>query len=635
MNECKLLTTLFSIFLKMDNHREMPDFDWYDEVGTLLDQYGRDKYEQLIINWLGFSMEERAAFDEQKRFYWLRQPVKPGMPDGLVSMTEAAITTNPDWYHQVKDLQFTVAGKHPQPRSMEYAYFYTTPGRLLRGVIHSTSILRTPTVLTMIETFAINFPEATMDVVHVYEQLQRDETIDRMLQLRKLLHSYLQIWKIDQRLRRLMYRKNKRSFLDIKESSIATVGLDENHQLERAIGPYQLQLDILHYTPATILWRKNAQPLLTPSEEDVVAAAPMLTELRRIGRRIRKQFVDESIRIELFLITGRKFIYKDWWPAYILHPLTGTVGKRVIWQLSDKGQQVTAIWTSAGMRTVDGMPVHAIDDETIVQLWHPANSEHALVLQWQEYIIQQQIMQPFTQVFRAAYRVPATTPEYAFQEDTFAGHILDHRQWYFNHSGKNYNKRGWRYISYSQGISARSVTLQLGALSWPDHRSWKGCYLLGQLRFYTGPYNNESNIALVDVPKVLYSEKMRSIDQDVSDHSIGNWQEWKNKGDDRSRAYWWRFNMGELTESGQIRKTVLASILKQLPGNMIIEGNFLKVAGYKIHIGSANAFREDDNTLIEMNNDGKGAGLHNIFLPIERDHKLCVIVSRARQLLDK
>jgi hypothetical protein len=419
----KTLAPLFSVFNKLDNHLVMPESSWYEEAAALIDQVGRSGYQHLVFNWLGFQVEQKMAWDAKSRYYWLRHPIKPGLADGMTAMEQVAATMTPDWYAgqekestrlsrevgmafyppeqklikrlspaKVQRKYLHLQHQSPYRLSKKYPLSYTLPGRLLRGILHTAAIIRSPEMLEMVETFGLNNPEYILDVIHIYAQLPLGETVARCRGLRDRLHTDFPVWQIEGRLRR-MGDKHKRPVKDIKAANMPTLGFDEHHRLVKKLGPYQVAFHLLHPHPFEISFQHEAEFM----SKDYKAARKALYAFCRRGM---KQMQEECQKIESYYNHPKKWLYKDWLPTYILHPFTGAIGKRLIWLFSSHIQQQEAIWTPMGFTTIDGALLNWIDDKTSVELWHPLRATPALIDQWQQYFVHNKILQPFRQAFR-------------------------------------------------------------------------------------------------------------------------------------------------------------------------------------------------------------------------------------------
>ncbi|NIG55897.1 DUF4132 domain-containing protein [Chitinophaga sp. Cy-1792] len=142
--------------------------------------------------------------------------------------------------------------------------------------------------------------------------------------------------------------------------------------------------------------------------------------LTRAGKKIHHQLKDEIHRIENYTAHLReeprdswttnylkandcdvsRLSYREWYPAYIVHPLTGVIGKQQIWLFSNETIAVAAIWTPEGFTSALGTVLHWIDEHTQVTLWRPADAYPGELAAWQNILTRQNIQQPVPQAFR-------------------------------------------------------------------------------------------------------------------------------------------------------------------------------------------------------------------------------------------
>jgi hypothetical protein len=146
-------------------------------------------------------------------------------------------------------------------------------------------------------------------------------------------------------------------------------------------------------------------------------------------------------------------------------------------------------------------------------------------------------------------------------------------------------------------------------------------------------------VPLEDVPAGVFSETMRDVDLFVSVSSIAGDPNWLDHGAERFNAYWHETSFGELGETAETRREVLAHMLPRLKiaDRCELTDKFVVVRGnrrsYKIHLGSANVLMEpNDEYLCIVPERGRGA--RNLYLPFEEDSRLSVILSKAFMLAD-
>lgn len=639
----------------------MPDTQWYEEATTIIHQIGNTQYQHLVFTWLDFQLENKMAWDAQAAYYWLRNPVKPGITDGIAAMAQVAKAVTPEWYatqdhadenkmsgnvgmewypaplsitHKLSPTKqqrkhALLQSQRPYLLSQKYPLCYTVAGRLLRGILHSAAIVRSPEMLEMVETFGLNCPEYILDVVHIYAQLPLGETVARARWIRDRLRTNLPVWQVESRLRR-MGDKHRRSGADIKVADVSTLGFDEHHRLVKELGPYHISLDLLGCRPFEIIWQKDGIAFSDPSPKEEQAAFKVL---RPTLRRGPGQLADEIERIEALFTDTRQWNYKDWLPAFILHPFTGAVGKRLIWLFVAGTQAQEAIWTVNGFTAIDGSVLDWINDKTIVSLWHPVMAAPARVSEWQQYMMKYQVRQPFRQVFREVYRLSDSQDPEQLLDETFAGHITDH------HLMNTYSRNWWSWWdlrkSYAMNnLEARLSYERIENPECPPGRTGKYYTRSGSIGFYR---NVSEQVPLLDIPPVVYSETLNDIGFFIQNASIGNDPAWEGVGDAEFRAAWHRFAFGKLLASAEIRKIVLKFIVPQLSlaDKVSVERDFLVVNHYKIHIGSGQVLKAPDDTFIHLKLSGDEMGLDELYMPIERDQILYSIIAKAFILIQQ
>jgi hypothetical protein len=143
-------------------------------------------------------------------------------------------------------------------------------------------------------------------------------------------------------------------------------------------------------------------------------------------------------------------------------------------------------------------------------------------------------------------------------------------------------------------------------------------------------------VPLADVPPLVLSEVLRDVDLFVGVASVGNDPLWQDGGPDgRFRDYWTTYGFGELGQTAQTRRDLLAKLVPRLAigGQCTIEDRFLHVKGarhtYKIHLGSGNIMIEPDNRYLCI---VPKSATTDTYLPFEGDRTLAVILSKALML---
>jgi hypothetical protein len=286
-----------------------------------------------------------------------------------------------------------------------------------------------------------------------------------------------------------------------------------------------------------------------------------------------------------------------------------------------------------------------MDETCRVQLWHPVFSETEQVLDWRQFMMEYEIVQPFKQAFREVYLLTDAERNTGIYSNRMAAHILRSKQLY-----SLARIRGWKFNPYGfEGIVEKKLPLlKLKIQYWVNHidEGWQSeqpFVATDQVRFCKLK-GADVGLPLHEIPTILFSEAMRDVDLFVGVTSIGNDPYWQdNNGNPRQfDTYWNSYSFGELTESAKTRKIALERLVPRLKiaAQCSLTERFLVVRGnvrtYKIHLGSGNILMEPNDQYLcivadkkeEHNSEGK------LFLPFDGDKTLSIILSKAFMLAD-
>jgi hypothetical protein len=297
-------------------------------------------------------------------------------------------------------------------------------------------------------------------------------------------------------------------------------------------------------------------------------------------------------------------------------------------------------------------PLSGLGSGTVVQLWHPLQSDPQTVLSWRCWLEDHLIVQPFKQAHREIYVLTPAEEQTDTYSNRFAAHVI--RQHQFSSLCR---ERGWQYRLMGSGFDGHNVpTLDVPRRSmrvefWvdvpnldvgtdprqaADQMSGSGInlYLLtDQVRFY----RDRSPARLAEIPPIAFSEIMRDVDLFVGVTSIGNDPTWVDRGEGFGHQYWQSFAFGDLSQSGETRRTILEKLLPQLKigSRCTLDGKFLVVRGdlhtYKIHLGSANVLMEPGSHYLCIVPDRSHGTWQKgpLYLPFDGDQTLAIILSKA------
>jgi len=431
---------------------------------------------------------------------------------------------------------------------------------------------------------------------------------------------------------------------ELLELAVATHGLDAAGRREIPIGDHAAILAV-DGDDATLTWRD-------PRGRIAARPAAGLAETHRAGvararddlKELRRGLAVERGRIEDLFVEDRDWAIGDWRARYLEHPLTRTVGRRLIWMFAEgDGPATAAMVEDDGLVAADGSVV-APGVAAHVRLWHPIDAPEAEIAAWRARLLDRRIRQPFKQAFREVYLVTPAEQATEVYSNRFAGHILRYpqaralmtaRRWGSNFLGPfdGGDTAIARRDFPSHGIRAEFWHGQLEAefgIEAVQHCT------TDQVRFLR-PGPPEELIAVGDVPPRVFSEAMRDVDLFVSVTSVGsdrNWQDGGRRAVPPLDGYWTDYWTGDLSATAQVRRDAIERLLPGLAiaDRLALDDRWLVVRGdlrtYRIHLGSGNILMEPSDTYLCIV-PARGSVADRVFLPFDDDPTLSVILSKA------
>ena len=428
---------------------------------------------------------------------------------------------------------------------------------------------------------------------------------------------------------------------EIEELAVQDFKLNDNYQLIKGFDSYKGIITIIDSSTVTLLWENEKGKQIKAIPKYVSDNFP--TELRVFKKQVKdiqSNLSAQRNRIEKRFLGKRQWTYSQWEELYLENKLLAFFGTKLIWNFTESNKTTSAIFYNG--RFVDTQGTINIDfKKSIVELWHPVTATVKEVELWREWLLENQVKQPFKQAHRELYIVTDAEKTTNSYSNRYAAHII--RQHIFNALCR---ERGWRYQLQGQWDSHNIPTLYIPSWKyriefWTDTEGvYDSANDMGifnylqtdQVRFYDE--NNQAN--MIDVPAIVFSECMRDVDLFVGVTSIGADPNWRDGGEERFHGYWSSFSFGELATSGVERKALLENLLPklQIKEQCSFEGNFLVVKGklrvYKIHMGSGNILMKPNDQYLCIVADRKKE--QNVFLPFEGDSTLSTILSKAFML---
>ena len=458
---------------------------------------------------------------------------------------------------------------------------------------------------------------------------------------------------------------------ELEDMSVDGYGLDELGAKEIALGDATAQLQLATDGSVSVSWR-NADGKLVKSAPSHVRKT-FTKEVRALGplaKEIEQAYAAHRFRLESSFLAPRSIPLRHWRQFYVEHPLLGFLGRRLIWVFSDaKGWERSGIWRDGkvcdaagnplGLGGMDGGDDRALaDDGFKIRLWHPLASDAAEVQRWREGIFSAAIRQPFRQAFREFYQVSADERETRMYSNRFAGIYLRQHQ-----LASLCRARGWEYRLMGTAFDGHKVPTR-NLPHWnmlaqvhvdlpPDRdarlrdsglgeRSGFGINLFvesDRVRFY----RDGREIAVDEVPAMLYSEVMRDVDLFTTVCAIGEDENWRDEGDGTLGVPGERITVQELSAAILLRADILARVLPRTPiaDRCRLESLHLEVQGqlgrYRISLGWGLAALVADSGLRWLKIPQKllaAVPLELENVPIELDYRTETVLRKAYLLAD-
>ncbi|GAA1647877.1 DUF4132 domain-containing protein [Actinoplanes couchii] len=155
---------------------------------------------------------------------------------------------------------------------------------------------------------------------------------------------------------------------------------------------------------------KRLKTLPKPGVRDDAELAPAAYQrFAALKKDVRTVAADQVCRLEQAMVDGRRWSGAEFRQLFAGHPLLWHIVRRLVWARFDADGTVTGTLRIAEDRTlatVDDEPAELGDDE-IVGIAHPLRLGEATVASWSEVFADYEILQPFPQLGRPVFRLPA------------------------------------------------------------------------------------------------------------------------------------------------------------------------------------------------------------------------------------
>lgn len=394
---------------------------------------------------------------------------------------------------------------------------------------------------------------------------------------------------------------------ELEDMCVGAYGLDERGGIDIVIADARARIHLGEDGRVGIAWHNADGKLVKSAPSHVKKAFPK--EVRAVSTRakeIEQAFVARRSRLEASFLDSRAMPLRHWRQYFIDQPLLGRLGKRLIWVFSnpDAGE-CSGLWCDGDVGDAAGNRLDVRHAKS-VHLWHPLSSPPGERQAWRERIYARGIRQPFRQAFREFYDLTENERRTPMYSNRFAGILLRQHQ-----LSSLCRARGWEYRLMGAGFDGGNVpTRRLAAWNIdvefhvdlpPDRdaklrdsalndQSGSGINLFvasDQVRFYL----DRREIALDEVPAVVYSEMMRDVDLFTSVCAVGEDETWYDQGDRGTGIISRQFDTHEIDAVIALRADILARVLPHTPiaDRCKIAKGVLEVRGqfgtYRIFLG--------------------------------------------------
>lgn len=446
---------------------------------------------------------------------------------------------------------------------------------------------------------------------------------------------------------------------ELEDLSAGQYGLDTNGEAHKGIGDAKAVIHLGDDGRIAVIWHNADGKLLKAAPSHVKKAFPK--EVRSVSsqaKELEQAYLAQRARLESSFVLPSAMPLAHWRKVFIEHPFLGFLGRRLIWIFrNDQG------WERSGMRSgekiVDssGKPVDLGAAQT-VRLWHPLASDSAEIQRWREHIFVAKIRQPFRQAFREYYQVTDGERETKMYSNRFAKVLMRQHQfaslcrargWDYRLMGSNFdggnvptkkfdlwNMRVEFYVDLPPDRDRSLLESALGEQSGAGINLFIGS---DQVRFY----RDSREIAIDEVPAILYSEVMRDVDLFTSVSAVGADETWADQGDRGTGIFSDAFDAQELSGIIGLRREMLSLILPHtvIQDRCKIHKSWLEVRGqlgtYRIEFawGGASLVAEKEFRWLKIPRKILDAvSLDLAAVPIDLDYRSETILRNAYVLAD-
>ncbi|MGF6907483.1 DUF4132 domain-containing protein [Fusobacterium sp. PH5-44] len=376
---------------------------------------------------------------------------------------------------------------------------------------------------------------------------------------------------------------------------------------ERKVDEYIVLLEVDTDGLSEILIKKDDKILKTTPIK--IKKDKYLLELAEVKKSLKDQYSRARVSFENAMVLRSEFQWKEI-KALINHPVINGIMKKLVFISGKK----TGFVVSKGLLNYDGKTSAMKDSDTLMVAHSYDLKEIKVWSEYQKYLFDKKLIQPFKQIFRELYTVNEDEKSEKTISRRYAGHqiqpqktvaLLKSRGWNI------YHDEGLQKVNFKENVIARMYAMA----DWFSPADIEAP-TLETVEFFNR--ETRENIQLEKLNPVLFSEVMRDIDLVVSIAHVG--------GVDPETSH----------STVEMRKILIGETIRLMKlSNVKIEGNFAKITGkigeYNVHLGSGmvQMIGKGSINILAVQSQHRG----RIFLPfLDEDPRTAEIVSKIELL---
>jgi len=325
---------------------------------------------------------------------------------------------------------------------------------------------------------------------------------------------------------------------------------------------------------------------------------------------LKKQYSRIIKFLEASMLSQELFSFEE--VAMLMqHPVVKALLSKLVLQSADK----SGFWKEDCLVDIEGNRVESTEADTFM-IAHPVHlNKQKVWSDYQKYAFDNELVQPFKQIFRELYLVTEDEKEKAIHSKRYEGHQIQVQK-----TVALLKTRGWK-VDYDEGLHKvfhkEGYVARIYAMADWFSPSDVEAPTLEHVSFES--IKDYKNVKLIDVDEVLFSEVMRDVDLVVSVAHVGGVDPEASHSTLEMRAVLAK-------ESARLFKLDNIEVKKR---HVIIKG---KLATYSIHLGSGMVSKDGLSlSIIPVHSQHRG----RLFLPfIDDDPKSAEVISKMKLLAE-